>query len=141
MLVLHPRSEIAIENEFPVRTQISSAVRRRCVDSAQWKTTSLRIEAHLLTAERAGQRHEYYDQMNCKQETRRSCSRNTPNGGGCMHSSTVEPDRRRAATAANGTWRAGPRSVVVERSRTERAHARADLLLDAPEQRWVAYQR
>ena len=46
------------------------------------------------------------------------CSINTPNGGGYMHSSTVDPDRRREATPANGTGRACPGSVVVERGRT-----------------------
>ena len=35
-----------------------------------------------------------------------------------MHSSTVDPDWRREATPANGTGRACPGSVVVERVRT-----------------------
>ena len=35
-----------------------------------------------------------------------------------MHSSTVDPDRRRGATPASGTGRACPGSVVVERGRT-----------------------
>ena len=35
-----------------------------------------------------------------------------------MHSSTVDSDRRREATPANGTGRACPGSVVVERGRT-----------------------
>ena len=35
-----------------------------------------------------------------------------------MHSSTVDPDRRREATPANGTGRGCPGSVVVERGRT-----------------------
>ena len=35
-----------------------------------------------------------------------------------MHSSTLDPDRRREATPTNGTGRACPGSVVVERGRT-----------------------
>ena len=46
------------------------------------------------------------------------CSINNPNRGGCMHSSMVQPDRRGEATPANGTGRACPGSVVVERGRT-----------------------
>ena len=38
-----------------------------------------------------------------KRNADRECSINTPNGGGCMHSSTVDPYRRREATLANRT--------------------------------------
>ena len=53
-----------------------------------------------------------------RQYSHEACSINTPNGGGCMHRSTVAAYRRREATPANGTERACPGRVVVERGRT-----------------------
>ena len=52
-----------------------------------------------------------------------------------MHSSTVDPDRRREATPANGTGRACPGSMVVERGRTG---TRARAGLSTPQRRGAA---
>ena len=70
------------------------------------------------------------------------CSINTPNGGGVLLTVRRRPwvGGRRGTPPAHGTGH-GPGSRMVERVGVGRGHTRGDRRLDAPEQRWVAYQR